>query len=96
MRKSRVKAEGEHVNHDPDGDPKVMVTKRKARMTAGPRRKALLQATATLLTQVVSTFQLLFNKWRMNLVVSSPSAQEHNGLEHWFTTCGSCPTHPAY
>lgn len=33
MRKSRVKAEGEHVHRDPDDDPKVKVTKGKARVT---------------------------------------------------------------
>lgn len=40
MRKSRVKAEGEHVHHDPDGDPKVMVTKGKARLTFLPKEES--------------------------------------------------------
>lgn len=65
MRKPRVKAEGEHVHHDPDDDPKVMVTKGKARMTAGPRKKALLQATAILCSHQPRRFPL-FNCYSIN------------------------------
>lgn len=98
MRKSRVKAEGEHVHRDSDDDPKVTVTKGKARMTATKEESPTASNSHFMftLTQAVSTFQLLFNKWRINLVFSSPSARERNGIERWFTSCGSCPTHPAY